>query len=215
LNGLGSTAIMYASVKSKNSNVQVPMFAPTSRNMPPRLLSATGACHRRLRSIQSYQCPTLRILSLIQSPSGAKHMVEFFRGTLLYLSSPIEQFPPIPGLLSGIGGRSGVHSNPMWLAFMLAWFARMGRKSEEFDRVRLRHSQSARNSTAQKRVDIVLLPSDLRVGLAFARGVLFGRPCISCAKSCAHGQCAYPFRRHGTSVLASREHSGSVVLGSS
>jgi len=91
----------------------------------------------------------------------------------------------------------------------------MGRKSEEFDRVRLRHSQSARNSTAQKRVDIVLLPSDLRVGLAFARGVLFGRPCISCAKSCAHGQCAYPFRRHGTSVLASREHSGSVVLGSS
>ena len=187
---------MYASVKSKNSNVQVPMFAPISRNMPPWLLSATGACHRRLKSIQSYQCPTLRILSLIQSPSGAKHMVEFFRGTLLYLSPPMEQFPPIPGLLSGIGGRSGVHSNPMWLAFMLAWFARIGRNSEEFDRVRLRHSQqSARKSTAQQYVlGIVLLPADLRIDHCWEpvyRGPVKSSVNGHTVHCVRNGQCAY------------------------
>lgn len=48
---------------------------------------------------------------------------------------------------------------------MLAWFARIGRNSEEFDRVRLRHSQhSPRKSTAQQYVlGIVLLPADLRI----------------------------------------------------
>ena len=71
---------------------------------------------------------------------------------------------------------------------MLAWFARIGRNSEEFDRVRLRHSQhSPRKSTAQQYVlGIVLLPADLRIVWEPVYRVLYRVP----VKSSVNGQCA-------------------------
>ena len=84
----------------------------------------------------------------------------------------------------------------MWLAFMLAWFARIGRNSEEFDRVRLRHSQqSARKSTAQQYVlGIVLLPADLRIDHCWEpvyRGPVKSSVNGHTVHCVRNGQCAY------------------------